>query len=207
MTWFIIPLHLRLSIDYFLISVRILQGYARQVRRPRCIILVPTRDLARQILSNIKDLSHFSKVSLYHMTIFHPSVLFSLFLLKPSSMFALLTTALSSAQWRKSHLIWTTWSISLRRGMSRVDFISFVQDCSALSISLSSKHHWLLYPSTPISSLYLILYILISPLFWLLYDLSRWEYLWPKNVTHLCTTPFTFVYAYELTISSCSSVL
>ena len=135
--WFIIPWHLRLSTDYFLISVRIHQGYARQVRRPRCIILVPTRDLARQILSNIKDLSHFSKVSFYHMTIFHPSVLFSLFLLKPSSMFALLTTALSSAQWRKSHLIWTTWSISLKRGMSRVDFISFVQDCSALSISLS----------------------------------------------------------------------
>ena len=38
------------------------QGYERQIRRPRCIILVPTRDLARQILGSIKDLSHFSKV-------------------------------------------------------------------------------------------------------------------------------------------------
>ena len=38
------------------------KGYERQVRRPRCIILVPTRDLARQILGSIKDLSHFSKV-------------------------------------------------------------------------------------------------------------------------------------------------
>lgn len=39
------------------------QGYTRQPRRPRCVILVPTRELARQILAAIKSLSHFSKIS------------------------------------------------------------------------------------------------------------------------------------------------
>ena len=38
-------------------------GYTRQPRRPRCVILVPTRELARQILAAIKSLSHFSIVS------------------------------------------------------------------------------------------------------------------------------------------------
>ena len=38
-------------------------GYTRLPRRPRCVILVPTRELARQILAAIKSLSHFSKVS------------------------------------------------------------------------------------------------------------------------------------------------
>ena len=77
LTWMIIVFCLRPYTDNSLISVCLPQGYARQVRRPRCIILVPTRDLARQILSNIKDLSHFSKVR-YSMTCLysvHPSVL------------------------------------------------------------------------------------------------------------------------------------
>ena len=38
-------------------------GYSRTVKRPRALILVPTRELARQILSTIKDISHFAKVS------------------------------------------------------------------------------------------------------------------------------------------------
>ena len=38
-------------------------GYTRAPRRPRALILVPTRELARQILSAIKDISHFAKVS------------------------------------------------------------------------------------------------------------------------------------------------
>ena len=38
-------------------------GYKRQVRRPRCLILVPTRELARQILANIKSVSHMAKIS------------------------------------------------------------------------------------------------------------------------------------------------
>ena len=39
------------------------RGYKRQEKRPRCLILVPTRELAKQVLSEIKSLSHFSKVS------------------------------------------------------------------------------------------------------------------------------------------------
>jgi ATP-dependent helicase YprA (DUF1998 family) len=31
------------------------KGYKRQERRPRCLILVPTRDLAKQVLSEIKS--------------------------------------------------------------------------------------------------------------------------------------------------------
>jgi superfamily II DNA/RNA helicase len=38
-------------------------GYKRNDRRPRCLILVPTRELAKQILHEIKQLSHFSKIS------------------------------------------------------------------------------------------------------------------------------------------------
>jgi len=39
------------------------QGYKRQVKRPRCLVLVPTRELARQVLGAVKDISHFSKIS------------------------------------------------------------------------------------------------------------------------------------------------
>ena len=38
-------------------------GYARQPQRPRCLILVPTRELARQVLLAIKSIAHFAKVS------------------------------------------------------------------------------------------------------------------------------------------------
>jgi len=38
-------------------------GYMRQPLRPRALILVPTRELARQVLSTVKALSHTSKVS------------------------------------------------------------------------------------------------------------------------------------------------
>lgn len=38
-------------------------GYERRVKRPRCLILVPTRELARQVLQNVKQLGHFSKIS------------------------------------------------------------------------------------------------------------------------------------------------
>lgn len=39
------------------------QGYQRMAKRPRCLILVPTRELARQVLDAIKSVGHFSKVS------------------------------------------------------------------------------------------------------------------------------------------------
>jgi len=39
------------------------QGYTRMNRRPRCLVLVPTRELARQVLGSVKNLSHFSKIS------------------------------------------------------------------------------------------------------------------------------------------------
>ena len=39
------------------------QGYERQKRRPRCLVLVPTRELARQVLQAVKQIGHFSKVS------------------------------------------------------------------------------------------------------------------------------------------------
>ena len=38
-------------------------GYERRAKRPRVLVLVPTRELARQVLSTIKSLSHFCKVS------------------------------------------------------------------------------------------------------------------------------------------------
>jgi superfamily II DNA/RNA helicase len=38
-------------------------GYVRQVQRPRCLILVPTRDLARQVLTSVKQVGHFAKIS------------------------------------------------------------------------------------------------------------------------------------------------
>ena len=38
-------------------------GYIREAQRPRVLVLVPTRDLARQVLSSIKSLSHVAKVS------------------------------------------------------------------------------------------------------------------------------------------------
>lgn len=39
------------------------QGYTRLPKRPRCLVLVPTRELARQVLATIKSLSHYAKVS------------------------------------------------------------------------------------------------------------------------------------------------
>lgn len=39
------------------------QGYQRQKSRPRCLVLVPTRELAKQVLSTVKSISHFSKAS------------------------------------------------------------------------------------------------------------------------------------------------
>eukprot|EP01039_Chlorochromonas_danica_P009169 gene9169-10122_t len=40
-----------------------LLGYQRQMKRPRCLILVPTRDLARQVLQATKSVGHYAKVS------------------------------------------------------------------------------------------------------------------------------------------------
>lgn len=39
------------------------RGYKRLHQRPRCLILVPTRELASQVLEEVKRLSHFAKVS------------------------------------------------------------------------------------------------------------------------------------------------
>ena len=39
------------------------RGYKRQHQRPRCLVLVPTRELATQVLDEVKRLSHFAKVS------------------------------------------------------------------------------------------------------------------------------------------------
>lgn len=38
-------------------------GYQRTAKRPRCLILVPTRELSRQVLDSIKQVGHYSKVS------------------------------------------------------------------------------------------------------------------------------------------------
>lgn len=40
-----------------------LLGYKRLPKRPRCIVLVPTRELAQQVLQSVKQIGHFSKVS------------------------------------------------------------------------------------------------------------------------------------------------
>lgn len=39
------------------------QGYVRRPKRPRCIVLVPTRELARQVLHSVKQIGHYSKVA------------------------------------------------------------------------------------------------------------------------------------------------
>ncbi len=39
------------------------EGYTRLNKRPRCLILVPTRELATQVLHEVKQISHFIKVS------------------------------------------------------------------------------------------------------------------------------------------------
>lgn len=56
------------TLAYILPIIQMLQaqeqaGYRRQEQRPRCVVLVPTRELARQVLQTIKSISHFSKVS------------------------------------------------------------------------------------------------------------------------------------------------
>ena len=38
-------------------------GYVRASMRPRVVVLVPTRELARQVLQEVKSISHFCKVS------------------------------------------------------------------------------------------------------------------------------------------------
>lgn len=38
-------------------------GYQRLEKRPRCLILVPTRELARQVLQEVKQISHYAKIS------------------------------------------------------------------------------------------------------------------------------------------------
>ena len=39
------------------------QGYVRKKGRPRVIVLVPTRELAQQVLQTFKSLSHYAKIS------------------------------------------------------------------------------------------------------------------------------------------------
>lgn len=39
------------------------KGYIRMPSRPRCLVLVPTRDLAKQVLSCVKMISHHVKIS------------------------------------------------------------------------------------------------------------------------------------------------
>lgn len=39
------------------------EGYIRKAKRPRCLVLVPTRELARQVLDSVKKIGHYSKVS------------------------------------------------------------------------------------------------------------------------------------------------
>lgn len=39
------------------------QGYIRLNKRPRCIVLVPTRELARQVLTEVKNIGHYAKMS------------------------------------------------------------------------------------------------------------------------------------------------
>lgn len=56
------------TLAYILPAVQSMQneemlGYQRSVKRPRCLVLVPTRELARQVLGAVKDLGHHAKVS------------------------------------------------------------------------------------------------------------------------------------------------
>ena len=39
------------------------RGYRRLHRHPRCLVLVPTRELASQVLEEVKRLGHFAKVA------------------------------------------------------------------------------------------------------------------------------------------------
>lgn len=39
------------------------EGYIRKEKRPRCLVLVPTRELARQVLDSVKQIGHYSKVA------------------------------------------------------------------------------------------------------------------------------------------------
>lgn len=39
------------------------KGYVRSAMRPRCLVLVPTRELARQVLIEVKSVAHYCKVS------------------------------------------------------------------------------------------------------------------------------------------------
>lgn len=52
-----------LPIIQMLIHQEQFMGYKRMLRRPRGLILAPTRELARQILTNIKSISHYNKIS------------------------------------------------------------------------------------------------------------------------------------------------
>ncbi len=38
-------------------------GYARLPKRPRCLVLVPTRELATQVLDEVKQIGHFCKIA------------------------------------------------------------------------------------------------------------------------------------------------
>jgi superfamily II DNA/RNA helicase len=38
-------------------------GYVRRPKRPRCLVLVPTRELASQVLDCVKQVGHISRVS------------------------------------------------------------------------------------------------------------------------------------------------
>jgi superfamily II DNA/RNA helicase len=39
------------------------EGYMRRPKRPRCLVLVPTRELAAQVLDCVKQVGHYSRVS------------------------------------------------------------------------------------------------------------------------------------------------
>lgn len=45
------------------LSVHERQGYVRRPKRPRVLVLVPTRELARQVLDSVKMIGHYSKVA------------------------------------------------------------------------------------------------------------------------------------------------
>ncbi|GMH60085.1 hypothetical protein TL16_g02967 [Triparma laevis f. inornata] len=58
---YLLPLMQRLKNDEMLMSDEQMQ--ARKVKRPRALIMAPTRELAMQILGVVKDLSHYCKLS------------------------------------------------------------------------------------------------------------------------------------------------